>query len=236
LSDLSVEKEIRLYEQLLELAETYGMENIQKVLPQVASGLHVNEEKTKKVEIPQVITMQEKRPIHYREQIEQEKEAKEQVPKLPPNIKTIDEFIKTASQFQRDKIREYILSKLKYFIDNARLVQTGEFKKIDLNFILSLTEKRVFGDVVTPEEDWLEYNFDALRKQLKKKLRLVGYEFLDTDAEVGKMFDPSKHNCIGMEPVETTYKDKRILRVMSEGLIIQRVIHINADVIIGKYK
>jgi molecular chaperone GrpE (heat shock protein) len=59
---------------------------------------------------------------------------------------------------------------------------------------------------------------------------------MDSEVEVGKAFDPKRHNIVGKEPVADSTLDKRVLRVMNEGLIIGRKLHINANVILGNYQ
>jgi hypothetical protein len=231
----SVDKEIRLQEQLKELIDLYGLDAVKNSLAQIPNQ---PAPQPKQVEPkPQAGGLTAvKNSANYQSEIEKEKAEAAAKPKLPPNVKTLDEFVRSASTFRRDKVREYVLQKLKYFVDNARLVEAGEFKKIDSSFAMGLTEKDFFGDIVTPEEDWLEYNANIIKKQIKKKLRPYGYDFLDLEFEVGKVFDPNRHNCVGTEGTDSKFKDGRVTKVVNEGLIIDRVLHINANVIVGKYK
>ncbi len=230
-----VDKEIRLQEQLKELIGLYGLEAVKNSLAQIPNEQHEQQKIVEQKPQAGVVTAV-KNAANYQAEIEKEKVEAEIKPNLPPNVKTLDEFVRSASGFQRDRVREYVLTKLKYFVDNARLVEAGEFKKMDQSFAMGLTEKELFGDIATPEEDWLHYNANIIKKQIKRKLRPFGYDFLDLEFEVGKSFDPNRHNCVGTEYVDSKIKDGRVVKVVNEGLIIDKVLHINANVIVGKFK
>lgn len=228
----SVEDEIRLQEQLKELVEHYGIDKVQRSINKMAGESSKKEEN--KTEQEKALTAEANNKNHLAN-VEREK-AMRAKSNLPPNVKTLTEFVQYASQLQRDKVREYALQKLKYFVDNARFVEAGEFKKIDPSFAMDLTEKELFDKITTPEEDWLGYNANIIKKQIKKKLRPIGYDFLDLEFEVGKTFNPNRHNRVGIEAVASKFKDNRVIRVVNEGLIIDKVLHINANVIVGQYK
>lgn len=243
-----VDKEIRLEEQLKELVEQYGISNVKKTVAKIEANPPATKQQnfTAPKEAPEAekiaavqpaVTVDMKSDANYQAQIEAEKMKSEKPePNLPPNAKNLNEFIESASQLQKDKIRDYVLAKVKEFVDGARLVEVGDYKKIDQSFAMDLTKKELFGEITSPEEDWLDYNITALKKDIKKRLRPLGYDFLDLEFEVGKTFDKNRHNCVGRETVDSPTKDNRVVRVVNEGLIIDKVLHINANVIVGQYK
>ncbi len=211
---------IRLHEQLSELVETYGVENVREILVQFQA------EKPKEKAAPPV------------DKAAEEQKAKQLLEaKLPPNIKNIEQFEAVINDFAaKGKIKPEVYQGLKGFIENAKLISVGQYKKVNESFIINLTSKPDSIQAQTPEEDWIKYNGETIRKHLKQKLRLVGYDFLDSEAEVGKSFDVKRHNIVGKEVITESALDKRVLKVTNEGLIIGRKLHINANVIIGSFQ
>jgi len=204
--------------------EVYEFGNVKDALTQYAASNNTS--------VPQHET-----PLKKPNYIEETKEKNTQnKPNLPPNAKNLQEFIQYASLLKRDKVRPYILDKLLIFVRNAKPILEGDMSKVEESFVLDFTEKDIFESITTPEEEWLQYNYNNLRRQVKRQLFNIGYDFLDSDFEVGKIFNPMRHNIAGIEKVDSSYKDNRVLRIVNEGLIIGKRLHINANVIVGKYK
>lgn len=222
---LSVEKKIQLDEQVLELVEQYGTENVTNSVKELVSKKQISS--GPKPAMPPKISYGEKTAA-----------ATPVRPKsnLPPNARNLREFVTYASQLKKDKVRPYILDKLLNFVKNAKPILEEDMSKAEESFVLEITEKDIFESITSPEEDWLQYNYNILRKQIKRKLFNFGYDFLDSDFEVGKLFNPLRHNIVGKERVDSRYKDNRVLKIINEGLIIGKRLHINANVIIGKYE
>ncbi|MCL5410610.1 MAG: hypothetical protein M1324_02005 [Patescibacteria group bacterium] len=219
---------IRLQEQLSELIETYELENVKNML----ARFHETETEDKKEK-----ALKNKKKDDAQEVKKKAEEKKKQVPSLPPNIRNIEGFEAVINDFAaRGKIKPEVFQGLKGFIQNAKLIFSGQYKKVDEAFIINLTSKPDLIQATSPEESWIKYNGEIIRKQLKRKLRLVGYDFMDSEVEVGKAFDATRHNVVGKETVSDSTLDQRVLKVMSEGLIIGRRLHINANVILGNYR
>ena len=154
---------IRLHEQLSELVETYGVENVREILVQFQA------EKPKEKAAPPVDKA-----------AEQQKAKQLLEAKLPPNIKNIEQFEAVINDFAaKGKIKPEVYQGLKGFIENAKLISVGQYKKVNESFIINLTSKPDSIQAQTPEEDWIKYNGETIGKHLKQKLRLVGYDFLD---------------------------------------------------------
>lgn len=225
---LNVELEIRLQEQLSELVETYGLENVKNILgqfvdqnPKTAQDNEV-EEAMKKPELA----------VKHSSQPEQAQKSN-----LPPNVKNIEDFEAVITNFAtKGKISPQMAEGIKGFVQNSKLIMSGQYKNVSEDFIVNLTSTGDLISAITPEEDWIKYNSEIIRKKLKWRLRLVGYDFLDSEVEVGKPFDNRRHNIVGKEEVKNPVLENRVLKIINEGLIIGRRLHINANVIVGTYK
>ncbi|MFA4996349.1 MAG: hypothetical protein WC536_04385 [Patescibacteria group bacterium] len=215
---------IRLKEELTELVKTYGLDNVKSMLVQIPE---------QKEELKEEKKVEEKKPL---------KPLTPPLPPkpeyhLPPNIHNVEEFEIVVNNFAtKGKIKPEVLQSIKVFIQNSKLIMSGQYKKIDESFIINLTSKPDTIQVLSPEEDWVRYNGEIIRKQLKHKLRPVGYDFMDSEVEVGKIFDNERHNIVSKENVAESALDNRVLKVLNEGLIIEKKLHINANVVIGSFR
>ncbi len=231
----TVEEKIRLQDELQELLEKYGIENVNDVFQQYIASYQgtqklVNQEAQKPVQ-NQVNESAEQIAVHQRE-LEKENEAKE---KLPPSVRSVEDFEKGCIEVcSAGTVNPQIINTVKEFLQGSKKIYLNDLS--DKNFIMSLSSElfpeRVFNN---PAEDWIDYNAERIRTYLKRHLRLKGYQFLDSEVEVGKMYDPRKHNCIEREYVKDSTMDGRVLKLVNEGLIIGKILHINCNVIVGKY-
>lgn len=231
-SNLSTEDQIRIQEEIQELFERYGAENTKDVFEEYLSSY----KSTEKLKNQQVEEASQKEAAEITERRVYKPKPEEPKVQLPLNVKTIDDYIFGLNEVaQSGKVDPGYAANIKTFVEGAQAILKNNFK--DKNFIMGLTGK-LFGDrtINNPYEDWIDYNTERIRRLLKKHLRSKGYQFLDSDAEVGKTFDPEVHNCTLKEIVVNPAMDNRVLRVLSEGLVIDRVLHINCNVVVGQYK
>lgn len=227
MNKLDVQSRIRLKEQLAEMVEIYGVENVKTVLEETADGLSTNRDSSDTSDL----NVQGSK----KQYVAQTEADKARAASLPQNASTIEDLEQKLNEFPANtQIRENILTLLKDFITNAKLIMSDQHKNVPESFIIGLTTRDLF-EANTPEEDWIKYNLDTIRKQLKRKLRPMGYNFLDTFWEVGKKFNSKVHNPVKYENVGNPIENGRILKVLNEGIVINNVLHINANVIVGKY-
>jgi hypothetical protein len=229
----TVEEQIRLQGELQEMVEEYGLENVLPLFQQYIESY----------EATQKLVDQQPQPTEHGqdEAMEREKQAaiqqEPEKPKiqLPPTVHGFEDYIQGLNEVvAKGQIGEDMIEKVREFVDGLKSIYGGDLSNKD--FIMSLTVE-LFQDRVmeNPYEEWIGYNTERVRKYLKRHLRAQGYQFLDSEAEVGKYYNAKKHNCVKTEPVRDSTMDGRVLKVISEGLIIGRILHINCNVIVGKY-
>jgi len=238
--EFNIESEIRLEEQLTELAEKYGTENVKNTLLKLIPTL-VAEKIEGSIATKQIATQHEvpkKDNVTPRHETGSVSVDKQEVKKhLRPNIKDFNGFVLGLHEIQesgKSDISKPIVDYLNSFLTNAKLILDGKHKEVSESFYMDLASRLDF-DLKNEDEEWIIFNLDIIKKQLKAKLRRIGYEFLDNDVEVGQLFNPKMHNCVKYIPTDEKYKDNRIIRVIDEGIIIEGIIHINANVTVGKY-
>lgn len=236
---ISVTEQIRLQEELQEMVAEYGFENIltsfERLKQEYAANQNLmhtqkNEELTTQIEAKNQSVQQEAIALQEKERIEQANKVK-----LPPNAKNLESFIAGFNEVVASgQINAKIIDISNGFVESAKKILSDDLN--DKNFIMSLTQN-VFIDwkFQNPYEDWIDYNIEKIRTFLKRALRLKGYQFLDSEVEVGNKFDPKKHNCVRREYVPNQTMDGRVIKVLSEGVIIGRILHINCNVVVGQY-
>lgn len=234
--EFTVESEIRLEEQLTELIEKYGAENVRQTLLKLISNLVAD--KVEGANPNKAITTNATPVAQKRVGTVTVDDKNEKKLNARPNITNFNDFIMGLHQIQssgKAEISKPIVDYLNNFLGNAKLILDGKNKEVNESFYMGLATRTNF-DLKNEDEEWIMYNLEIIVKQLKSKLRHIGYVFLDNDAEVGQIFNPKIHNCVKYDYTDEKFKDNRITRVVDEGIVIEGFLHINANVIVGKYK
>jgi hypothetical protein len=226
--EYSVESRLRVEEQLTELIEKHGLDNVREtfssLIPNFVADKYEGQAKALNT------TKKQTNPVTVNENND----------KLTAraSVRNFNDYILGLNKIQQSgkaQISKPIIDYLNSFLNNAKLIFEGKYKEVGEAFYMSLAA-RVDFDLKNEDEEWIIYNLEIIVKQLKNKLRRIGYVFLDNDAEVGQLFNSKIHNCVKFIETDESIKDGRIIRVIDEGIIIEGILHINANVAVGRLR